>query len=208
MSLNRLRLPLLLLFVAALRLCHIHLLWSDEDYHLTAALQILHGRIPYKDFWYDKPPLAAVYYILIGALPGWPLRLLDVAYVLAACWLAYCLATAWWSEREGRAAALLLAFFTTFYLPAAVIPFAVDALLLVPHLAAILLAQQRRSSLPPSVPSGLLPNGRYSPPDWLRLWPWPPASVGRPGHCRRFICKSGSGDCCMRPVPACRTPPL
>jgi hypothetical protein len=144
MGFKRLRLPLLLLAVAALRLCHIHLLWSDEDYHLTAALQILHGRVPYKDFWYDKPPLAALYYTLIDALPGWPLRLLDVAYVLAACRLAYCLASAWWSEREGRAAALLLAFFTTFYLPAAVIPFAVDALLLVPHLAAILLAKQRR----------------------------------------------------------------
>jgi hypothetical protein len=144
MTVHRLRLPLLLLAVAALRLCYIHLLWSDEDYHLTAALQILHGRVPYKDFWYDKPPLAALYYTLINALPGWPLRLLDVAYVLAACWLAYRLACTWWTRREGEAAALLLAFFTTFYLPAAVIPFAVDALLLVPHLAAILLAKQRR----------------------------------------------------------------
>ena len=42
-------------------------------------------------------------------------------------------------------AALLVAFFTTFYLPSAVIPFAADALMIVPHLAAIYCA---RRSLP------------------------------------------------------------
>jgi hypothetical protein len=151
MQTARLRSPILwlaaLVALAALRLCYIHLLWADEDYHLAAALQILHGRIPYKDFWYDKPPLAALYYTLIGAYSGWPLRLLDTAYILSACLLAYRLASTWWSNVEGRIAALLLAFFTTFYLPSAVIPFAVDALLLVPHLAAILFAKQRRPLL-------------------------------------------------------------
>jgi hypothetical protein len=46
---------------------------------------------------------------------------------------------------EGRIAALLTAFFTAFYLPAAVIPFAADALLLTPHLAAVYFAYQRRA---------------------------------------------------------------
>jgi hypothetical protein len=119
-------------------LCHVHLLWSDEDYHLAAAIRILHGQIPYRDFWYDKPPLAAVYYLLIGGYSGWPLRLLDAAYVLLACFLACKLA-------NSRLAAFLLAFFMAFYLPAAVIPFAPDALLIVPHLAAVYFATRRRA---------------------------------------------------------------
>ena len=129
--------------LSCLRCAHIHLLWADEDYHLGAALEILHGKVPYRDFWYDKPPLSALYYTLIGALPGWPLRLLDVLYILTACWFAYRLARTWWGEAEGYAAAALLAFFTTFYLPSAVIPFAADALMLVPHLAAIYYAARK-----------------------------------------------------------------
>jgi hypothetical protein len=130
--------PLLVVALACLRLCHVHLLWSDEDYHLAAAIHILDGQIPYRDFWYDKPPLSAAYYLLIGGYSGWPLRLLDAAYVLLACFLAYRLARSW-------VAAFLLAFFMAFYLPAAVIPFAPDALLIVPHLAAVYFATQRRA---------------------------------------------------------------
>jgi hypothetical protein len=129
--------------LASLRLCHIRLLWSDEDYHLAAALRILNGQFPYRDFWYDKPPLAAFYYLLTGAYPGWLLRLLDTTYVLLACACAYRLAFRWWGAIEARWAGLLLAFFTAFYLPAAVIPFASDALLLLPHLAAIDFARRR-----------------------------------------------------------------
>jgi hypothetical protein len=132
-----------ILALSGFRFAHIHLLWSDEDYHLVAALQILHGRVPYRDFWYDKPPLNAVYYLLIGAHSGWLLRFLDAAYILLACCLVYRLARFWWSEAEGWTAALLLAFFTTFYLPSAVIPFAADALMLAPHLAAIYCAQRK-----------------------------------------------------------------
>src|SRR5882724_6619437 len=91
---------------ACLRLCHAHLLWSDEDYHLAAAIRILHGEIPYRDFWYDKPPLAAVYYLLIGGHSGLALRSLDAAYILLACFVAYRLALSWWSETEARIAAL------------------------------------------------------------------------------------------------------
>ena len=137
-------LTLLFLFF---RLGHLHLLWSDEDYHLAAAIDILHGKTPYRDFWYDKPPLSAVYYLLIGGYSGLPLRLLDAGYIALACYLAFRLARTWWSEREGYVAAFLLAFFTTFYLPSAVIPFAADALLLVPHLAAIYFSKERRPLL-------------------------------------------------------------
>lgn len=126
--------------LACFRLSHVHLLWADEDYHLAAALNILHGKVPYRDFWYDKPPLNAIYYVLIAGYSGLPLRLLDAAYVLVACRLMFLLARALWSTAEGWTAALLLAFFTTFYLPSAVIPFAADALLLLPHVAAIYLA--------------------------------------------------------------------
>ena len=127
-----------------LRFAHVHLLWADEDYHLAAAVQILHGKLPYRDFWYDKPPLSAAYYLLIAGHAGWPLRILDTAYVALACWLMYRLVREWWGEAEGMAAALLLAFFTSFYLPSAVIPFAADALMLVPHLAAMYFARKRR----------------------------------------------------------------
>ncbi len=61
----------------ALRLCHSHLLWPDEDYHLAAAQQLLRGKMLYRDLWYDKPPLAALTYAIIGAPTGWPLRLFD-----------------------------------------------------------------------------------------------------------------------------------
>jgi hypothetical protein len=78
----------LVLAMACLRLCHIHLLWADEDYHIAAAIHILHGKVPYKDFWYDKPPLNSSYYLLIAGHWGWPLILLDASYVLVACYLA------------------------------------------------------------------------------------------------------------------------
>ncbi len=130
--------------LACLRFCHLNLLWADEDYHIAAAINVLHGRIPYRDFWYDKPPLCAIYYLLNAGYSGWSLRLLDAGYILLACWLVYRLARSWWSESEGWTAAVLFAFFTTFYLPSAVIPFAADALMVVPHLAAIYSAYKRR----------------------------------------------------------------
>lgn len=134
----------LAILLSCFRLAHVHLLWADEDYHLAAALQALHGKIPYRDFWYDKPPLSALYYLLIGGHSGWALRVLDAAYILTGCFLCYRLARLWWSEIEGAIAALLFAFFTTFYLPSTVIPFAADAVMIVPHLAAILFAARKQ----------------------------------------------------------------
>lgn len=133
--------------LSCFRLAHAGLLWADEDYHLAAAINLLHGKLPYRDFWYDKPPLTALYYLLIGGYFGWPLRLLDAAYIVASCYVAYRIASAWWTEIEGYAAALLLAFFTTFYLPSAVIPFAADAVMLLPHLLAIDCALRQRPIL-------------------------------------------------------------
>ncbi|HEY7304336.1 MAG TPA: hypothetical protein VH601_09495 [Bryobacteraceae bacterium] len=131
--------------LACLRLSHVNLLWADEDYHLAAAINILHGKLPYRDFWYDKPPLCAAYYLLNAGYSGWSLRLLDAASILLACWLVYRLTRSWWGPWEGWTAALLLAFFTTFYLPSTVIPFAADALMMVPHLAAVYAAFGRRA---------------------------------------------------------------
>lgn len=131
--------------LACLRFAHVNLLWADEDYHLAAALNILHGKVPYRDFWYDKPPLAAFYYVIIGGHDGWPLRLLDSGYVLLACWFAYKLGRIWWGEAEGLTAAILLAFSMAFYLPSAVIAFAADAVMLVPHLAAVYCAFRGRA---------------------------------------------------------------
>ncbi|MGI8962107.1 MAG: hypothetical protein ACR2IV_20585 [Bryobacteraceae bacterium] len=141
---TRLNVGCLVLALSCLRFCHIRLLWADEDYHLAAAIHVLNGKIPYRDFWYDKPPLCAVFYLLIGGYPGWPLRILDAVYILAGCYLAYSLARDWWhGESEGFIAALLVVFFSTFYLPSAVIPLAADALMIVPHFAAIYCARRK-----------------------------------------------------------------
>ena len=70
-----------LVAMACLRICFGGVLWADEDYHMAAAIDILHGKAPYRDFWYDKPPLSALYYLLMGAGPGVLLRLWDAAYV-------------------------------------------------------------------------------------------------------------------------------
>jgi hypothetical protein len=131
--------------LACLRLCHSGVLWADEDYHLAAAVHILNGKVPYRDFWYDKPPLAAVFHLLVGGQAGWPLRVLGAAYVVLACYFAYCVARDWWGEKEGRVAAVLLAFFLTFYLPSTVIPLVPDALMIVPHLAAVYYARKNRA---------------------------------------------------------------
>lgn len=128
---------LLVVVFACLRFTHVRLLWADEDYHIAAALNILHRKVPYRDFWYDKPPLSALYYVLIGGHGGWLLRALDAAYVMTACGISYQMAKLWWGETEALISACVLSFFLAFYLPSAVIPFAADAVMLVPHLLAM-----------------------------------------------------------------------
>ncbi|MGH9624511.1 MAG: hypothetical protein ACRD4G_09255 [Bryobacteraceae bacterium] len=131
--------------LACLRFAHIHLLWADENYHLAASIFILHGEVPYRDFWYDKPPLDALYYLICGGYASWPLRILDAAYIVAACALIWRFARVWWGEAEAWAAALFLAFFTAFYLPSGIIPFSPDALTMLPEIAAVYCAYRRRA---------------------------------------------------------------
>ena len=120
-----------------LRLCHSHLLWPDEDYHLAAANQLLHGKMLYRDLWYDKPPLSALTYALIGAPTGWALRLFDSLWILAICAVAFRFVREMFGETEGLISAGLIAFFLNLDLPGGVIPIAPDFFMILPHLLAV-----------------------------------------------------------------------
>jgi 4-amino-4-deoxy-L-arabinose transferase-like glycosyltransferase len=126
------------------RLCHLNILWADEDYHLAAAIQMLHGKMLYRDLWYDKPPLSAIVVALFGAWPGWPLRIAATLFAAASCVVAFRFASGLWSRREGYWAAGSLAFSLIFYLPAATIPLEPDTLMILPHLAAVYFAWRQR----------------------------------------------------------------
>jgi len=120
-----------------LRLCHSQLLWPDEDYHLASAIQLLHGKILYRDLWYDKPPLSALTYAIVGAPTGWPLRLFDALYILAICATAFRFVREMFSDLEAMIATGLIAFFLNFDLPGGIIPIAPDFFMVLPHLLAI-----------------------------------------------------------------------
>ncbi len=135
---------MLLALLAVSRLCHVGILWEGDTYPLAAAQQMQHGRMLYRDIWFDKPPLLPLFYLLWGAGAGWTLRLADALYALLACWIAYGFARDLWSEQEGLWAAGLLAFFLTFDFPSAVIPVASDLLMAAPHLGAVWLAWKRK----------------------------------------------------------------
>jgi hypothetical protein len=126
------------------RLAHRNILWADEDYHLASAIQVLWAKIPYRDFWYDKPPLNLFFYVLFGARTGPILRIAGALFETGCCVLLYRFASQLWSRREGYIAAGFLGFFLIFYLPAGVIPLEPDSLMLAPHLAAVYCAWKRR----------------------------------------------------------------
>lgn len=138
---------LAILFAATLvlRMCHVRILWTDEDYHLAAGIQALCGKLLYRDLWYDKPPLAAWIYAAMGAFPGWPLRLFDAFYILAISTAMYRFARDLWGEIEGFCAAGLLAFFLSFDHAAAVIPIAPDLFMVLPHILAVHAAWRRKA---------------------------------------------------------------
>ncbi len=125
--------------VAALaaRLCHVDILWVEEAYPIAAAREMLAGKLLYRDIWFDKPPLFPAFYLLWGALAGWPLRLAGALFTVLCSWTAWLAARRIWSEREALIAAVLMAFFLIFGIPAAVMALTPDLLMIPFHLLAI-----------------------------------------------------------------------
>lgn len=119
-------------------------MWVEEGYPTAAAIQILDGKALYRDVWFDKPPLSPYLYVLWDARIGWVLRVAGAIFVWLCSLMAYRFARDMWGEREGRAAALFLAFFLTFGIPSAVMPLAPDLLMVLPHLGAVYLAWRNR----------------------------------------------------------------
>jgi hypothetical protein len=144
---SRLVLALLFTGLAAARLCHSGIVWIEEAYPAAAAIQILNGKMLYRDVWFDKPPLSALVYLLWDARVGPLLRIAGAAFVFACCLMLWRFARDLWGPREGLAAALLLGFFLTFGIPAAVMALAPDLLMVLPHIAAVYLAWRGRAFL-------------------------------------------------------------
>jgi hypothetical protein len=140
-------LALLFAGLLAARLCHSGIVWVEEAYPTAAAIQILDGKMLYRDIWFDKPPLSALIYLLWDARIGVTLRIAGAAFIFACCCMLRRLARELWGAREGLAAALLLGFFLTFGIPAAVMALAPDLLLVLPHVAAVYLAWRGRAFL-------------------------------------------------------------
>ena len=137
------------LFVIVLlsRLCHLNILWIEEGYPSAAAIQMLHGSVPYRDFWFDKPPLFPAFYLLWGGLTGLPLRIAGALFVMACATMIYKFARDWWGEREGLIAAALLVSSFVFWIPSAVMTLAPDLLMVLPHLAAVYFAWRKKPFL-------------------------------------------------------------
>jgi 4-amino-4-deoxy-L-arabinose transferase-like glycosyltransferase len=147
---NSLRKPLmywgcLFAVLLAAKLCHLHILWAEEGYGSAAAVQILQGKMLYRDFWFDKPPLAALVYVLWQGAPGFGLRLAGAIYAFACAVATYRFANHLWGRREAWWAALLLAFFLLFDHPATVMTLAPDLLLVLPAIAAVDCAARRQA---------------------------------------------------------------
>jgi hypothetical protein len=144
---DRFALALLFCGLLATRLCHAGIVWVEEAYPTAAAIQILDGKMLYRDVWFDKPPLSALVYVLWDARIGVILRIAGALFVFACCLMMWRFAHDLWGPREGVAAALLLAFFLTFGIPAAVMALAPDLLMILPHIAAVYLAWRGRPLL-------------------------------------------------------------
>jgi hypothetical protein len=133
--------------VLAFRLTQTGILWVEESYPAAAAIQMLDGSMPYRDFVFDKPPLSAAIYVLWGGYDGWPLRLAGALYVLLCARMAHGLATRLWNRATGWVAAALMAFFLTFYHASAVMALSPDTLMIAPQLAAVWAAAAGRPLL-------------------------------------------------------------
>lgn len=152
---------LLFAVVLLLRLCHRDIIWVEEAYPLAAAAEMLRGNALYSDVWFDKPPLFPAFYMLWGAVAGWPLRVAGALYVLLSAWAIGRLAAHLWGAREERLAAALTAFSLTFGIPATVMVIGPD-LMLIPLQAAAVLAAWRGQALAAGLLTGLgmLINGK------------------------------------------------
>ncbi|HEX5229227.1 MAG TPA: hypothetical protein VFW44_16040 [Bryobacteraceae bacterium] len=144
---DRLALAALFFGILVTRLCHSAIVWVEEGYPAAAAIQVLHGKGLYRDVWFDKPPLSALVYLLWDARVGVILRIAGAIFVFACCWMLWRFARDLWGPREGLVAALLLGFFLTFGIPAAVMALAPDLLMILPHVAAVYLAWRGRTFL-------------------------------------------------------------
>ncbi len=133
--------------LAAVRFCHLDVLWVEEAYPLAAARAVLSGQALYRDIWFDKPPFSALFYVLMDARTGFLLRLIGALFVAFAAWAAWRAAAQLWPPAAGTApsqgldasawAALLTAFFLTFDFPSAAIALTPDLLTLPLHLLAV-----------------------------------------------------------------------
>ncbi len=136
---------LLFAFLVATRLCHSGIVWVEEAYPAAAAIQMLHGKVIYRDFWFDKPPLTPVLYLLWGAHTGVALRVAGAVFLFVCCAVMWWFARDLWSPIEGLIAASLLAFFVTFEVPSAALALAPDLVMLLPHIAAVYLVYRGRA---------------------------------------------------------------
>jgi hypothetical protein len=125
--------------LAALRFCHVGVLWVEEAYPMAAARAMLSGKTLYREVWFDKPPLFPGFYTLFDAAMGWPLRLAGALFVGFAAWAAWRAARKLWGRQDDTAgwAAILMAFFLTFDFPAAAMALTPDLLAVPFHLLAI-----------------------------------------------------------------------
>src|SRR5438034_11556081 len=92
---------ILFLGLLAARLCHVRILWAEEDLPMAAAAQMQAGKTLYREIWFDKPPLLPAVYLLWRAQPGWPLGLAGGLYGLLACMLAFLFAAELWGAVGG-----------------------------------------------------------------------------------------------------------
>ncbi|HYO81629.1 MAG TPA: hypothetical protein VES20_09525 [Bryobacteraceae bacterium] len=129
------------------RLAHTDLVWVEEAYGLAAARQLLDGRGLYRDIWFDKPPLYALYYASFGALAGVPLRLAGTAVVLLTAASAAAAAHRIWGSNPWFPAFFLVCVHLTLWIPAAVIAVTPDVLMIAPQFLAIFAAAAGRGVL-------------------------------------------------------------
>ena len=73
--------------VGITRLAHAGIHWVEEAYPAAAAIQMKHGLWPYRDFFFDKPPLPALLYRATGITQGVELRILGALFVMWCAWL-------------------------------------------------------------------------------------------------------------------------